>query len=144
MTRHSAATVFYEDQRFTVTAADIRTRLAYYPVADTVGRIRRDPLWWALAHAGLTGLALVLYRDLWRPEETTFLGASIVGALLVGSRLAVLQLDARGFPSRLFVARARTVREVFNAITEARALGSGTEGSAGQIGPGEPNNEGVM
>ncbi|MEM1344394.1 MAG: hypothetical protein AAGI34_07405 [Pseudomonadota bacterium] len=112
----------YADRRFTVTLADIRTPTAYYPVADTVGRIRRDPLIAGLAYAVLMGIALWVYADLWHAQEVWLMAGSIVLALLAGSQLAILQLDARGFPARLFLARTATVRAVFAAIGEARTL----------------------
>lgn len=104
-----------------VTSADIRTPSAYYPVADTVGRLRRDILYWALAYAALTGGGLWLYADLWYAHEALVLGGSIALALLAGVRLSILQLDARGFPARLFLGRTRTLKRLFGAITEARA-----------------------
>ncbi|MEM1346636.1 MAG: hypothetical protein AAGI34_18915, partial [Pseudomonadota bacterium] len=103
----------YADRRFIVTLADIRTPTAYYPVADTVGRIRRDPLIAGLVYAALMGAALWVYADLWQAQEVWLMAGSIVLALLAGSQLAILQLDARGFPARLFLARTATVRAVF-------------------------------
>lgn len=115
------AGVLYQDRRITVTAADIRTANAYYPVQDTVGRLRRDPLWAALAYAALCGFALTLYFDLWFWPERLAMGGSILLALLIGTQIGILQLDARGFPPRMIIARAKTVRAVFEAITLARA-----------------------
>lgn len=115
------AGVLYQDRRITVTAADIRTASAYYPVQDTVGRLRRDPLWAALAYSLICGFALALYFDLWFWHERLAMGVSILLALIVGSKVSILQLDARGFPPRLIIDRAKTVRAVFEAISAARA-----------------------
>lgn len=115
------AGVLYQDPRITVTAADIRTANAYYPVQDTVGRLRRDPLWAALAYTAFCGFALTLYFDLWFWPERLAMAGSILLALIIGTQVSVLQLDARGFPPRLIIARAKTVRAVFEAITLARA-----------------------
>lgn len=129
----------YEDRRFRVTSADIKTPSAYYPVADTVGRIRRDILFWAIAYAGLTGTALWLYGDLWHAHEMLIMGGSIGLALLIGTQVSILQLDARGFPARFFVARTTTVRAIFEAITRARAM-QRDRGAIGDVWPPEGTN----
>ena len=49
----------------------------------------------------------------------------IAAALVIGFSFSLLQVDARGFPPRLFLARAKTVRAVFEAITAARAASYG-------------------
>lgn len=116
--------ILHEDRRFLITTADVRTPTAYYPISDTVGRVRYDILYAAIFYATLVGFALFIYFDLWRWNEVAIMCASILAALLTGFNIAVLQLDARGFPSRLFVARAKTVRKIFKAITLARARAS--------------------
>lgn len=123
----------YQDSRFLVTPADIRTPSAFYPIADTVGRIRRDILFWALGYAALMGFGLILYSDLLYVHEIAVLGGSIALALLMGTSLSIIQLDARGFPARMFVARKSTVRAVFDAITRARAMA--VSGGSGGIEP---------
>lgn len=115
------ARVLYRDDRFVVTNADIRTPSAYYPIGDTVGHIRRDILFCSLGYTCLTGAALIIYADLWYPHELAAMLGSIVLAILIGRAFAILQLDARGFPCRLFVARRKTVQQIFEAITGARA-----------------------
>ena len=114
-------TVLYQDRRFMVTTADIRTPTTYYPINETVGRVRRDILFGALAFAGLVLAAMLIYFDLWYPRELIVMGAAIFLALAIGTQISFLQLDARGFPPRIFIARAKTVRAIFNAITLARA-----------------------
>ena len=115
------AHVLYDDGRFTVTTADIQTPHVYYPVEATTGRIRRDILWCALAYSTAVGLLLYAYSDLWRLTEMAVMAASIALALFVGRTFSILQIDARGFPARLFVARTKTIRSVFQAIAKARA-----------------------
>ncbi len=128
-------TVLYSDNRITVTTADIRTPTTYYPVSDTVGRRRRDILYAALAYAAVVGAALVIYFDLWFPVERLAMIGSILLALFVGTQISTLQLDARGFPARLYFARTKTVKRVFDAITLARA-------KTAQMGGGfEPDDE---
>ena len=119
--RKAARMVLYEDNRFMVTTADIRTPTTYYPIGETVGRIRRDVLFAALAYAVFAGAALAIYFDLWLEHEKLLMGLSIAIAVLVGSQVSILQLDARGFPPRMFFARSKTVHAVFDAITQARA-----------------------
>lgn len=120
--------ILYRDRRFTVTASDVHAWNEYYPLADTVGRIRRDPLYMALCYAAVVGFALAVYFDLWRPLERLAMGGSIALTLLLGTQISVLRLDARGFPARLFIGRTSTIRKVFKAITLARALTARTTG----------------
>ncbi|MDJ0921876.1 MAG: hypothetical protein QNI84_12175 [Henriciella sp.] len=119
--RSPDVTCLYRDNRFQVTTADIRTPSMYYPIGDTVGRRRRDILFGALGYSAVMASALLLYLDLWRFHEWLLMAGSIAAALYVGFNFSILQLDARGFPPRLFVARAQTVKAIFEAITQARA-----------------------
>ena len=112
----------FQNRRFLVTTADVRTRTGFYPIVDTVGRIRRDILYFALALSFLIGFALWRYYDLWYSHERIAMGVAITAALLIGSQFSLLQLDARGFPSKIWLARSSTVKNIFDAITQARAL----------------------
>ena len=111
----------YSDGRFTVTTADIQTPHIYYPVEATTGRIRRDILWCALGYSTAVGLLLYAYADLWKASEIAVMAGSIALALFVGRTFSILQIDARGFPARLFIARTKTIRALFKAIAKARA-----------------------
>ena len=126
-----SAHVLYSDRRITVTTADIRTPTTYYPVNDTIGRRRRDILYAALGYSALVSAALLIYFDLWFAHERFAMIGSILFALIVGTQTSILQLDARGFPARLYFARTKTVKQVFDAISLARAktaqAGSGYE-----------------
>lgn len=113
--------ILYKDRRFTITPADIRTRTAFYPVTDTVGRVRRDILIAALGFAVIIGVGMWRYYDLWTRDEKIIMGVIITLSLLIGTQLSMLQLDARGFPSRIWIARSSTVNKIFDAITKARA-----------------------
>lgn len=124
--------IIYGDHRFKVTSADIRTRTAFYPVSDTVGRIRRDILYMALFFAGLIGAAMWLYHDLWYTREKIFMGSAITALLFIGTQVSMFQLDARGFPSRIWIARSSTIKKIFDAISEARAI---TAQSGGRFEP---------
>lgn len=125
----SEPSVLYQDRRFKITTADVRTRSAYYPINDTVGRVRRDILFAALAWSALVLAALLIYFDLWHWYEKLIMMGSIALALFIGTQISFLQLDARGFPPRIFIARAKTVWAIFNAITDARAQSVHTSGS---------------
>ena len=111
----------FEDQRFKVTCSDLRTVNTYYPIDETIGRIRKDILFASLAFSVLIGFALWRYLDLWRFNEMIIMGGAIVLALLIGSQMSILQIDARGFPSRMYFGRTKTIKSVFNAITIAKA-----------------------
>ncbi|MEL6380299.1 MAG: hypothetical protein AAGK25_11015 [Pseudomonadota bacterium] len=113
--------ILYKDRRFTITPADIRTRTAFYPVTDTVGRVRRDILFAALGFAAIISVGMWRYYDLWTHDEKIVMGVIIALTLLIGTQLSMLQLDARGFPSRIWIARSSTVNKIFDAITKARA-----------------------
>lgn len=115
-------TPLFQNKRFTVTASDLRTPTTFYPINDTVGRVRRDFLFAGLSFAAVIGFALWRYYDLWFFHERVAMGVGIALALLIGTQFSTLQIDARGFPSRLFFARAKTIRTVFNAITEAKSM----------------------
>lgn len=123
------ANTLFKNRRFCVTTADIRTMTAYYPINETVGRIRRDILFAGLGFALFVGWGLWLYRDLWRPDEMIVMGIIITLALLIGTQISILELDARAFPQRRFIAHSSTVRKVFDAIVEARAIAA--RGGAG-------------
>ncbi len=113
---------FYEDQRFTVTSADIKTPSIIYPISDAVvARVRHDIQYSGLGFAALIGLALILYFDLWFWYERIMLVAVIGITLFASHSFAVLQIDARGYPSRLFFAPSKTIRRLFEAISQARA-----------------------
>lgn len=125
--RHTSHTetpshVLYDDGRFIVTTADIQTPSVYYPVEATTGRIRRDILWCALGYSTAVALLLFTYSDLWRLTEMAVMAGSIALALFVGRTISILQIDARGFPPRLFPARAKTIRALFHAIAKARSI----------------------
>ena len=112
---------FYGDGRFVVNSADIRTPSTYYPVGDTVGRLRRDPLYFGFGLAVVLLTALAVYADLWTVPEIIGLLAVSTMAIYAGLELRVLQLDARGFPTRVYLGRTLTMRRIFDAITQARA-----------------------
>ncbi|MEO1015186.1 MAG: hypothetical protein AAFX08_08360 [Pseudomonadota bacterium] len=116
-----------------VTLADIRTPTQYYPINETVGRIRRDILFAGLSFAALTGAALWLYFDLWFDNERLIMAGIIVVSLIIGSQVSMLQLDARGFPARVFIGRAGNIRKIFDAISLARARS--TQGAGGGFEP---------
>ncbi len=118
----------YKDKRFRVTTADVGTHTSYYPLTDSVGRVRYDILFAAIFYVALVGFALFIYFDLWYDHEILIMAGSMLVALLIGFNVSILQLDARGFPARFYVARARTVRKIFNAITDARAYATNTGG----------------
>ena len=124
--------VYFSNKRFTVTRHRLSTKLDYYPISDTVGRRRKDIQFAALAFSGLVGVALWRYFDLWYPHELFIMGGAILLALLIGTQFSILQIDARGFPSRMYVGRSKTLRSVFDAITQAKT--ERHEGRAGYSG----------
>lgn len=112
--------VLFDHGRFKVTYADIQTPSVYYPVEATTGRVRRDILWCALGYSTAVGLLTYAYFDLWRSIEILIMLGTVAIAMYVGLSFSILQIDARGFPSRMFVARTKTIRALFSAIAEAR------------------------
>lgn len=115
----SDLTLFAND-RFTVTESDVMTPSVYYPISETTGRVRKDPLFIGLSMAGFHGLALWRYFDLWRDIEIIIFAILIGLALLIGTQLAVLEVSAKGLGSRMFITHSLTARRVFKAIVEAR------------------------
>lgn len=131
--------VLFDNGRFKVTPADISTPTVYYPVDATTGRIRRDIAWCAGAYSVVTGIMLYAYADLWRFSEMVGIAASIALAVWLGRSFSILQIDARGFPPRMFVARSTTIRELFSAISAARAMRASPGGGLDELE--ESNNE---
>lgn len=117
----SKSEVLFDQGRFKVTYADIQTPSVYYPVDATTGRVRRDILWCALGYSAAVGSLIYAYADLWGLAEILVMFGSIALAISIGLSFSILQIDARGFPSRMFVARTKTIRALFSAIAEARA-----------------------
>lgn len=121
-------TPLYQDKRFVVTPSRLRTKIAYYPITETVGRIRKDILFACVCFAVMIGLALWRYYDLWFFHERVVMAGAFLAALIVGTQVSILQIDARGYPSCTLVARTKTIRAIFNAITEAKAVSTQTHG----------------
>lgn len=121
MTSKSDSIVTYDDGRIVITATDIRTPKIYYPIIETSGRVRRDGLWFALSYTVICGVALTIYHDLFHRQEIAVLAISMVIALISGSSLSALQLDARGFPPMMIFGSTRRVRKIFQAISHARS-----------------------
>ncbi|MEM8773148.1 MAG: hypothetical protein AAGD92_16000 [Pseudomonadota bacterium] len=114
-------TVFYRDRRFRVTAADIATPNSYFPLAATTGKIRRDILYASVVFSGLIGVSLWAYADLWRFHEMIILAGIMILSMAAGLNLSLFEINARGFSSRVYVARTSTIRQVLAAIMRARA-----------------------
>ncbi|MEM9840248.1 MAG: hypothetical protein AAF830_13975 [Pseudomonadota bacterium] len=125
----------FSNRRFTVTASDIRTRSVYYPTAETTGRVRKDLLWFALAIDGLLGWAFWLYFDLWTDTEKLAFVIVMIVALLIGTQISFLEVNAKGLAPRMFVTHSRTARKVFEAIIEARSRRA--DGRSRHFGEGE-------
>ncbi|MEM1379506.1 MAG: hypothetical protein AAGH41_02670 [Pseudomonadota bacterium] len=120
MKRSKKENTLFANGRFIVTESDVRTKNVYYPISETTGRVRKDFLFFALGFAGITGFALWRYFDLWTgPERLTF-SIVIAIALLIGTQISVLEVNAKGLASRMFITHSLTARRVFEAIVEAR------------------------
>lgn len=122
---------FYEDERFLITASDIRTPTTFYPVADTVGRLRHDPFYAGVFFAVVLAVGLVVYFDLWYAYEIVAMFLLGAAAVWIGRSVSILQLDARGFPSRVYLGKTATMAKIFEAITEARAAAVAARGGGG-------------
>ena len=141
---NTSQTPLYENGQFIVTPSYLRTAKVFYPIRETSGRIRKDFLFAGLAFAAVIGLALWTYYDLWYWHERVAMGVSIAMALIAGTQVSTLQIDARGFPSRMFMARAKTIRAVFHAITEAKSMTAQSQEVYGDAGDGtEQASEGA-
>ncbi len=115
------AHIFFRNRTFVVTAADVRTPTMIYPIVDSIGRVRKDILIGGMGVALLIGIALAVYWDILYLHERTVLFSIIAAAVVIATNFSVLQVEARGYPARLYIARRSTIRKVFDAITEARA-----------------------
>ncbi|MEL7128226.1 MAG: hypothetical protein AAGJ51_09070 [Pseudomonadota bacterium] len=128
-----AQKTYFNDGRFIVTSSDVRTKRLYYPIDGTTGRVRNDIQFAALGLAVLIGTGLSVYWPLWFPHEKLIMGAVIALALLTAVTFSTFQIDARGFPPRILIGRRRTVRKVFEAITEARAENTSVFTGGGEV-----------
>ena len=124
------AGILFHKGRFCVTESDITTPTSYYPVAATVGKIRRDILYTALIYYVLSHAALFIYFGLWTYDEMIFLIFSPAIFASFGAKFSLLEINAKGFPSRLYFARSKTVRGVFDAIVKARSLAAEKDNAA--------------
>lgn len=119
MKKHRSAAV-YEDSRYRVTAEIIATPSRFYPVQNTTARIRRDPLWAALAGSVVSFLGVAVYADLLLASEIAWVVGLAAVALVVGHNVAILQVDAAGHAGAMIVARKAKVITLYRAIIEAR------------------------
>ncbi|MCI4646049.1 MAG: hypothetical protein MRY64_14805 [Hyphomonadaceae bacterium] len=114
--------LFYRDKRFEVSSADVKTPTMIYPIGESViGRVRKDIQVGGLGLGALIGSALAIYWDLWFWSERIAMFALIVLAILIAASFSILQIEARGYPPRLFIARRKVIRRIFDAIAKARA-----------------------
>lgn len=120
MNKDHASTMIYDDGTYQVSQAMICTPTRLYPVPFTTARIRRDPLWLGGATIMMTSGAVSIYRDLLFPQEIVILIGVGVGALIAGSCIAILRIDAIGHPKAMIVARTGKIRALFAAIRVAR------------------------
>jgi hypothetical protein len=120
MAKRKEPGVAYDDGTYRITPAVIATPTRLYPVAQTTARLRRDPIWLGLSVAGVSAMAIAVYRDLLFPGEIAILVALGAGALGLGRAIGILQLDAVGHRKALIVARRPKVVALFKAIRDAR------------------------
>ena len=95
----STPQVLFKDRRFTVTTADIKTPSLYYPIGDTVGRVRKDIQFAALGLCALLGSALALYWDLCFIHEKAAIGAVILLAVIIAASLSVCRSTRAASPA---------------------------------------------
>ncbi|HOY78053.1 MAG TPA: hypothetical protein PLN33_09620 [Hyphomonadaceae bacterium] len=124
---------YYKDNRFAVTASDIRTPMAIYPILRAVARIRRVLILSALAFTALMVVALVRDFDVWTPFDMAVMAALAGAALWFGSTFSLLTLDGMGLPSQSFFVSSKNVHAMFEGIVAARADARGaTAGGGGE------------
>ncbi len=134
-------TIYFKNWQFKVTASDVTTKNSFFPIEATTGRIRKDFLFGGLALAAFMGAALYIYFDLWTLNEKLMMAALIGTGLIILPMISVLQIDAKGFPSRFYIAPSRSIRKVFAAITIAKAASRAQHSSAGIIENNDDEDE---
>ena len=135
---------YYKDNRFAVTASDIRTPTVFYPIGRTVGRIRRVLLLGALAFAALMALALVRDFDVWTPLDIAVMSALATATLWFGSTFSLLTLDATGLPSQSFFVSSKKVHAMFEGIIAARADARGGAAAGGGANENDADEDEVF
>ena len=124
---------YYKDDRFAVTASDIRTPTVFYPILRTVGRIRRVLILSALAFTAFMVVALVRDFDVWTPFDMAVMAALAGFALWFGSSFSLLTLDATGLPSQSFFVSSKKVHAMFEGIIAARGAARGHTAGGGDV-----------
>jgi hypothetical protein len=122
---------YYRDKSYEVTQTAISTPRRIYPLGNSQARIRRDPLWFALAFSVFCIAAHRTYGDLLHDHEIVAMIFSMTFALLIGWQFSILQLHAIGHERAVIFASTRRVKRLFAAIRQAR----GDRRAAGQLDP---------
>ena len=111
----------YDDGRFRVTGTSFSTPSRIYPLHYATASVRRDLFFVAAGITAVAGVTLAVYRDLLLAHEIVAVAVLPVVAVLIAMNMGMLALDAPGHRRVIFLARAKTVREIFKALREARA-----------------------
>jgi hypothetical protein len=112
----------YDDGKYSVSQAIVATPRRFYPVANTTASLRREPLWIGLGTALLAGACLAVYGDLLYAGEHVALIATGTLALIGGSEIGVLRIDAAGHPRALLIGSRSRMERFFIAIRDVRSI----------------------
>ena len=113
----------YDDGRYVLTATSLSTPSRIYPLSNVTVRVRRDPLWLALASAALSGAAIATYFDLLTAVEVSVLIAVPLCLLVSSLLMGILAIDSPGHPRALIITSAGRMRKIFAALRRSRMAG---------------------
>ena len=119
--------VLYDDGTYQVTTFLLSTPRRFYPIQNITARIRRDPLWLAVAIAAFTGATTLIYGDLLYAGELALIWTVTAIAWGLGLGTAFLHVDAFGHENAMLFASSKTVKAIFAALREAKTKAHGIE-----------------
>jgi hypothetical protein len=113
-------TSVYDDGKYVISASALSTPTRLYPLEHTTARLRRDPLWLAIAMTAICSAALAAYADLLTDTEILVCAALPAVLLIVGLNMGILALDAPGHQRIVIAMGVRRAQKIFRALRDAR------------------------
>lgn len=114
------ARAFFDDGKYSVTAAVIATPRRIYPLVNSTAGIRRDPLWVGVAISALSAGSIAIYGDLLTNHEVLAASAFFTTAPLIGGRFAFLRIASLGHKPAFILTGRKRAAALYRAIADAR------------------------
>lgn len=120
--KEAAIKPIYDDGRYTVTNEMFSTPNKFYPIANTTGKIRRDPFWFALGATCLATASTFVYGDLLLLNELVAIWGIVGLSQIIGFKVGILSIDTIGHNNTMVFNSMPRIREIYKAILTARNL----------------------